>query len=304
MHFIDPKIDFAFKKIFGSEDTKEILISFLESLLGLTGEKRLKRVTLLDPFQAPKIHAMKYSILDVKCVDHRGVQYVVEMQIHKVRAFLKRIQYNAAKAYVNQIAKAEAYPKLNQIIAITITDFILFDAFEHSVSRHVLREDRSQVRFLDAITYYFIELPKFKKGLHQLESALDRWIYFIKWADSYQEPPVELNEAPWRHAFEKARVVNMNQEEFEFYEQAGIALADQRGAIELAMAEGEARGEAWGEARGIIKGGTQLLLLLLQKRFGSLPEWSMAKLELATQEEVELWSERILNAACLEDVFK
>jgi predicted transposase/invertase (TIGR01784 family) len=67
MKYIDPRIDFAFRKIFGSEDGKDILISFLESLLGLEGDKRIKEITILDPFQLPKIKAMKHSILDVKC---------------------------------------------------------------------------------------------------------------------------------------------------------------------------------------------------------------------------------------------
>ncbi len=121
MKFMDPIIDFAFKKIFGGEDTKDILIHFIESLLDLSGDKRLKEIGILDPFLAPKIKGMKLSILDVKCTDMRGVTYIVEMQVKKTKAFFKRIQYNAAKAYSNQIAKGEEYPKLNQIIAVTIT---------------------------------------------------------------------------------------------------------------------------------------------------------------------------------------
>ncbi|MBF0178021.1 MAG: Rpn family recombination-promoting nuclease/putative transposase, partial [Magnetococcales bacterium] len=95
MKFIDPRIDFAFKKIFGSEDTKDILISFLESLLGLAEDRRIAHLTILDPFLAPRIKDLKYSVLDVRCTDHRGVSYIVEMQVQKVDAFLKRIQYNA-----------------------------------------------------------------------------------------------------------------------------------------------------------------------------------------------------------------
>ena len=90
LKFIDPRIDFAFRKIFGSEDTKEILISFLESLLGLENEKRIKELMILNPYQLPKIKGLKTSILDVKCKDHRGITYIVEMQVKKARAFLKR----------------------------------------------------------------------------------------------------------------------------------------------------------------------------------------------------------------------
>ncbi|KAF0117823.1 MAG: hypothetical protein FD149_1008 [Rhodospirillaceae bacterium] len=107
MKFIDPRIDFAFKKIFGSEEAKDILINFLESLLGLEGERRIAELTLLDPFLAPRIQDLKSSVLDVKCRDHRGISYIVEMQIQKAAAFLKRIQYNAAKTYVHQIARGD-----------------------------------------------------------------------------------------------------------------------------------------------------------------------------------------------------
>ncbi|MBF0311427.1 MAG: Rpn family recombination-promoting nuclease/putative transposase, partial [Magnetococcales bacterium] len=89
MKFIDPRIDFAFKKIFGSEDAKDILISFLESLLRLEDDRRIAELTILDPFLAPRIREMKYSILDVRCRDHRGITYIVEMQVQKVAAFVK-----------------------------------------------------------------------------------------------------------------------------------------------------------------------------------------------------------------------
>ncbi|MBF0421042.1 MAG: Rpn family recombination-promoting nuclease/putative transposase [Magnetococcales bacterium] len=140
MKFIDPRIDYAFKKIFGSEDAKDILISFLESLLDLQGNRRIAELTILDPFLAPRIKDLKSTILDVRCMDHRGISYIVEMQVEKVTAFLKRIQYISAKAYANQISRGEDYPNLKQIFAVTITDFVLFEGFEHCASVHESRD--------------------------------------------------------------------------------------------------------------------------------------------------------------------
>ncbi|MBF0437343.1 MAG: Rpn family recombination-promoting nuclease/putative transposase, partial [Magnetococcales bacterium] len=140
MKFIDPRIDFAFKKIFGSEDAKDILISFLESLLGLEGDRCIAELAIMDPFLVPRLKDLKSTILDVRCKDHRGISYIVEMHVEKVSSFLKRIQYNSAKAYANQISRGEDYPNLKQIIAVTITDFILFDDFEHCTSVHESRE--------------------------------------------------------------------------------------------------------------------------------------------------------------------
>lgn len=303
MKFIDPRIDFAFKKIFGSEDTKDILISFLESLLGLKGDRCIAELTILDPFLAPKIKELKYSVLDVKCRDLRGISYIVEMQIQKTSAFLKRIQYNAAKAYVHQIEKGEDYPKLNQVIAITITDFILFPGFDHCVSRHESRETITGQTFLQEILHYFIELPKFTRPLDELTDILDQWIYFIKSAGSLEAIPDKIRLEPIRHAFEKARVANMTEEEYELYEKAGIAVTDAQGAIQLAKDEGRQKGRQEGRQEGERKGEAKMLTRMLQRRFGTVPEWASEKIAKAELPSLEEWSLRIFDAQLLEDVF-
>ena len=310
MKFIDPRIDFAFKKIFGSDSAKDVLISFLESLLGLEGDRRIAELTILDPFLAPKIRELKYSILDVKCRDHRGVSYIVEMQVQKVAAFLKKIQYNAAKAYANQIERGEDYPKLNQVIAITITDFVLFHDFTHCVSCHESRETITGHSYLQDIIHFFVELSKFVKPMEELDDILDKWIYFIKYAGSLQEVPEKLSSAPFRHAFEMAMVANMTAEELEMYDKAGIAIADARGAVELAREEAllEGRqegiqiGEQTGEKKGEKKGKADTLTRLLQHRFGDLPPWASQKIADADLSTLEEWSLRILDATTLESV--
>ncbi|QTA78544.1 Putative transposase, RpnA-like [Desulfonema limicola] len=259
MKFIDPRIDFAFKKIFGSEDTKEILISFLESLLELEGDKRIREIQIGDPYLMPRIEVLKLSILDVKCTDHRGVSYIVEMQIRKTRAFLKRIQYNASKTYVNQISKADDYPKLNQVIAVTITDFSIFDPKDvsHYVSCHITTEKENGGHFLNGIVYYFIELSKFDKTDKVPDNILDKWIYFIKMAGELESVPEKMREEPFDKAFEKAMLANMTLEESEYYDKACMAVADARGAIELALEEGMEK-ERVIIARKMLKKGTDI----------------------------------------------
>lgn len=295
MKFIDPRIDFAFKKIFGSEDAKDILISFLESLLGLEGDRCIAELTILDPFLAPKIKELKYSVLDVKCRDHRGISYIVEMQIQKTAAFLKRIQYNAAKAYVHQIERGEDYPKLNQVIAVTITDFALFEGFDHCVSRHESRETVTGETFLQEILHYFIELPKFTKPLEELIAVLDQWIYFIKFAGTLEAIPDKIRVEPIRHAFEKAMVANMTAEEYEYYEKAGIAITDAQGAVQLAREEGRQEGRR-AEAVAVLR-------RLLSRRFGVLPEGVSDKVAQADLPTLETWTDRVLDALSLNDVF-
>jgi predicted transposase/invertase (TIGR01784 family) len=129
MQFADPRTDFVFKRVFGNEKAKEVLISFLNAVLGLEGSRAITDVHILDPYQAPKVPSLKHSFLDVKCRDNRGIEFVVEMQIEYVEGMKKRIQFNACKAYVGQLASGQDYPKLNQVIGISILDFTMFRDF-------------------------------------------------------------------------------------------------------------------------------------------------------------------------------
>ncbi len=303
MKFIDPRIDFAFNKIFGSEDAKDILISFLESLLGLKGDRCIAELAIMDPFLVPRLKDLKSILLDVRCKDHRGISYIVEMQVEKVAAFLKRIRYNSAKAYANQISRGEDYPNLKQIIAVTITDFILFDSFEHCASVHESREMISGQSHLTDIVHYFVELPKFTKDLDSCDGIFDQWLYFIKHAGTLEEIPQKMQADPIRHVFEKARVANMTADELELYDKAGIAIADARGRVDLAREEGEQIGELRGEQRGRREEGALTLTRQLQRRFGTVPDWAYEKIAKADLSSLGDWSLRIFDAQSLNDSF-
>ncbi|MBF0135798.1 MAG: Rpn family recombination-promoting nuclease/putative transposase, partial [Magnetococcales bacterium] len=207
---------------------------------------------------------------------------------------LKRIQYNAAKTYANQIARGEDYPKLNQVIAITITDFILFDGFDHCVSRHEHRETLTGQTYLQEILYYFIELPKFKKSLEEVESLLDQWIWFIRYAGSLEIVPEKMSWPPIRHAFEKAMAANMTAEELEFYDNAGIAIADKRGAIEQALEDGWIKGRKEERAN--------ILLQMLRRRFPDLSAQVEAQVQAANLETLQVWTDRVLDGGSLSEV--
>ena len=238
MKFIDPRVDFAFRKIFGSEETKEVLKSFIEAVLSLEGNKKLKEINIINPYQLPKLQLLKVTILDVKCTDHRGITYLVEMQIKKTEAFLKRVQYNLSKSYSGQIQSGMDFPKLNQVIGITITDFALFPDFSHYLSCHSTRESITNNEYLSDILYYFIELSKFNKKEHELKTDIDRWVYFLKMAGELEEIPGTLNKEPYRTAFETAMISRMNKEEYELYDSAAMQIADHIGSLELAHKEG------------------------------------------------------------------
>ncbi len=238
MQFADPRTDFAFTLIFGNEKAKDVLISFLNAVLGLEGVHAISEVAILNPYQAPKISTLKRSFLDVKCRDNRGVEFVVEMQVQYAEGFEKRIQYNACKAYVGQIPIGIDYPKLNQVIAITIVDFVMFREFEHYLSCHEFRETITNNCYLGEIRHYFIELPKFTKAEAELETTIEKWCYFIKYAGRLEMIPEKLNQGPFRKAFEIASRANMTKEEWEKYDAAAVKMQDERGIAIAAEKKG------------------------------------------------------------------
>ena len=194
MKFINPKVDYAFKKIFGSHQSEKILISFLNAII-YDGEKIIESLTIVNPFNPGQIISFKDTYLDVKAVLVDGSIVVIEMQVARMTAFNKRVAYNLAKAYANQLDKGEKYPLLNPAIAVTITDFILFKTTDDAINKFVFQEETKKLECLDKeLRLIFVELPKFKKTLSELQGLKDKWIYFLKEAASLDGIPESLGE--------------------------------------------------------------------------------------------------------------
>jgi len=204
MKFVDIKNDIAFRKIFGNENKKEILISLLNAVLELPKGKKIKKIEIKDPFQLPEIKHLKSSILDVRVTDERDISYIVEMQVEELDGFDKRVQYYTAKQYSAQIEKGEDYPKLNQVIFIGILDFTFFDDDTEYITRHRTVNVRTQKSKLNGMEYNFVELPKFTKELNSCKSLVDKWIYFIKNAPNLEVIPADVKDEGLKHAYEDA----------------------------------------------------------------------------------------------------
>jgi predicted transposase/invertase (TIGR01784 family) len=236
MIFINPKTDFAFKKIFGSEQSKDILISFLNALL-YDGCSIIEDLEILNPYLAPRIRGVKDTYLDVKARITGNKTVIIEMQVLNVEGFEKRILYNAPKAYSIQLDSGEDDTLLNPVIALTITDFEMFPNLDQVISRFVLKEKDFLVDYLIYdIELVFVELPKFNKGLEELETLTDKWIYFLKSARSLETVPETMGVVPEiRKAFEVANQANLSREELEDLEKREIWIHDQRNAIKKAV---------------------------------------------------------------------
>ena len=243
MIFINPKIDFAFKKIFGSEDSKDILISFLNALI-YEDHPVIQDLEILNPYLAPRIRGIKDTYLDIKAriIDAESGEQrdvIIEMQVLNVEGFEKRILYNAAKSYSTQLKSGQAYNLLNPVIALTITDFVMFSELSNVISRFVLKEKDFLIDYpIYDIELIFVELPKFKKQLSELENIIDKWLFFLNNARGMTDIPTEMDNIPeMKKAFCIANQANLTLEELDDQEKSEFFIQDQRGAITGAVSK-------------------------------------------------------------------
>ncbi len=235
MRFIDPKIDFAFKKIFGSSDSKDILINFLNAIL-YEGQPLIQDLEIIDSQPENPTLGTQETRLDVKATINGDRIALVEIQLINVPSFGNRVLYNAAKSYSQQLTGKDRYERLKTVISLKIADFEMFENQPEFMSRFVFQEKEQQFECPDtAIELVFIELPKFSKELAALETTADQWIYFIKNTSTLETVPETLSAVPEiQKALRIAREDNFTQEELKELQKQELWIQDQQIAIEIA----------------------------------------------------------------------
>ncbi|TAG90031.1 MAG: Rpn family recombination-promoting nuclease/putative transposase [Oscillatoriales cyanobacterium] len=292
MIFINPKTDYAFKKIFGSSESKEILISFLNALI-YDGNPTIEDLEIINPNLPPKIEGLKDSYLDVKAKLQDDTLVIIEMQVINVQSFGKRVFYNAAKTYSFQLQAAQAYRLLKPVIALTITDFEMFPENEDFISRFVLKEvDKNFTYPENELDLVFVELPKFTKGEEELETLSDKWIYFMKNARSLTSVPEIMDSVPEIHqAFDIANQVKLSREEVEEFDRREQFIYDQQGAIIKAVREGIEQGIEQGREEGIEEGREEGMkfekLAIAKKSLSQLDNITISQITGLSVEEVQ-----------------
>ncbi len=236
MKFADVKNDIAFRKIFGNENKKEVLISFLNAILDFEEKHKITDVTILNPYQLPKFRDGKATIIDVKAKDQSGREFIVEMQVADALGFSKRVLYYTSQGYVSQIDRGEFYDKLNPTIFIGILDFTLTKNPKY-ISRHRILDVETGERIMEDMEFNFIELPKFNVEKKNLKTLVEKWVFFIKEAENLEVIPDEIDDAGLRSAFEQANIQAWSPEELEAYDYAGLRETEDRLRLEKAKAD-------------------------------------------------------------------
>lgn len=298
MPFISAHTEFGFKKIFASPQSKDILISFLNAML-YDAQPTIEDLEIIDPYAAPSVTGFKDTYLDVKAKITGNKTVIIEMQVINVEAFTKRVVYNAAKTYATQLKRREGYSKLNPLIALTITDFILFENTEKFLSHFVFKEVEENFEYYREIELVFVELPKFNKKLEQVENLIQSWIYFIKNAPELEEIPDKLASVPEiQAAFNIANRSTLNLDELASLEKREMFFEDQRGAVIKGMQEGRQEGRQ----EGLIEGQTALILRQIARRTGEIQPEIQTRIQQLSLEQLEDLGEILLDFTSQEDL--
>ena len=284
MRFIDPKIDFAFKKIFGSSDSKDILINFLNAIL-YEAQPLIEDLEIIDSQPENPTLGVQETRLDVKATINGDRIALVEIQLINVPSFGNRVLYNAAKSYSQQLTGKDRYERLKTVISLKIADFEMFENQPEFMSRFVFQEKEQQFECPDtAIELVFVELPKFSKELAALETTADQWIYFIKNTSTLDTVPEKMSAVPEiQKAFIIAREDNFTQEELKELQKQELWIQDQQIAIEI--------------AREQVTKTAQLSLILRQlvRRLGTIQPETENSIRQLSVEELENLGEAVLD---------
>ena len=258
--YLNPKNDIAFKKIFGTEKNKDILLHFLNDIIAEQEGGKIKEITLLNPVQQPEIAMMKQSIVDVLCKDQSGAHYIVEMQVSKVQGFEKRAQYYAAKTYTNQLDRGNGeYVSLKKVLFLAIAEYVLFPDDPRYKSTYTTRNEITNKCDLKDLKFIFIELPKFNKNkIEDLQTYEEKWCYFLKNAHNADDETtaefVRNSGEVIQKAYHELEVHNWTRSELDTYEDREKSAKDAKAIFNAAVDDLVAQGRKEAEKRGRRKG--------------------------------------------------
>jgi predicted transposase/invertase (TIGR01784 family) len=246
---VDPKVDYAFKKVFGSEGNTSVLLNLLQAVLKPPADQPLVALEIRNPFNDKDALDDKLSILDIKARDQKGRQYNVEMQMLADPIYLQRVLYYWAVLHSDQLHEGEDYGQLQATYSISFVDGVLFPQvpdyhldFQLRCSRH------PQLVFSNQQSMHVLELRKFRRTAAELADPLDVWCYFLVHGEELdtENLPAPLRTPPVQRAMEVLHMLSQNDQERERYESR---LKEQRDRTSYAKAALE-RGLEQGREQG------------------------------------------------------
>jgi predicted transposase/invertase (TIGR01784 family) len=239
--YINPFTDFGFKKIFGEEASKPLLIDFLTALL--PQQNKIIDLSFKNTEQLGQTEAERKAIYDIYCENENGEKFIVELQKAKQNYFRERTIYYSTFPIREQAEKGEWNYNLKAVYCVGILDFT-FDDYENEPEKnevvHTIKlKNQNGKTFYDKLTYIYLEMPNFKKTEEELKNRLEKWLYFIRHLEDFQTIPTIFKDEVFTKAFEKAEIARFDQTEIDSYENSLKTYRDLKGVIDTAFEEGK-----------------------------------------------------------------
>ncbi len=254
--YINPYTDFGFKKLFGTDMNKELLISFLNALFD--GKEEVKDITYLNTEHIGSLELDRKAVFDVYCENEKGEKFLVEMQKGEQEFFKDRSIYYVTFPIREQAKRGDWNYELKAVYAVSILNFV-FDQRDDKYYHHEIKlmDTGTNTVFYDKLTLFYLEMPKFNKTEDELHSMFDKWLFVLKNLSSLFERPAALQERVFKKLFEAAEIARFNPTELNQYEDSLKNFRDLYSVISTAEKKGHAEGFTEGRAEGFTEGANQ-----------------------------------------------
>ena len=254
--FINPYTDFGFKKLFGTEMNKDLLISFLNALFN-NSEREIEDVQYLNGENLGDGYGDRRSVFDVYCMTKNGSRFIVEMQKAEQTYFKDRSVYYATTPIRQQAPKGKWDYHLEDVYTVGILNFEFpndeypADSYRHEVK---LKDVEDNHVFYDKLTFVYLEMPKFNKTEDELETMFDKWMFVLRNLSRLLERPKALQDRIFQKLFEQAEIAKYSDAERRLYEASQKEYWDYTSTLETAQQKGLELGIQKGIQHGIQKG--------------------------------------------------
>ena len=263
--YLNPLTDFGFKKLFGEEPHKDLLISFLNTLLPERHQIAELQYTK-NEYQGISPTDRK-AIFDLNCISSTGERFIVELQKVKQMFFKDRSIYYSTFAVQEQAQRGDWNYKLEAVYTIGILDFIMDDE-QHEVIYHAQLKDQLNRLFYDKLNFIYLVLPRFNKTAEQLVTLQDKWLYVFKHLPELDSIPQTLHEEVFHRTFALAQLAQFTPEERKAYEDSIKYYRDLKNSYDTAHQEGWVEGLELGRQEGkqigVAKGAQQTIIKMVQ----------------------------------------
>lgn len=272
--YVNPFTDFGFKKLFGEEPNKDLLLDFLNELLR-EQEGEIKELTYLKNEHLGAGDTDRKAIFDLYCENERGEKFIVELQKSKQNFFKDRTLYYSTFPIQEQAKRADWNYELKAVYTVAILDFV-FDEDKAEKRKYRYDVKLTDVEtckvFYDKLTFIYLEMPKFTKTVDELETRFDKWLYVLRNLNRLDRIPDRLRERIFERLFEVAEVARFTREELLSYEDSLKYYRDLKNSLDTAREEGREEGEIKKSIQVIRKGHAEGLTVETLSKLTGLSE--------------------------------